>query len=89
MVRLLLIVSLYYDSIIAGGAMKTQMNDTAGIQRIVSRYKALFRVPENLNFYSEKDLMAAERKFLKFAIMNGGFESGSSGKKLASKQQPT
>ncbi len=55
--------------------MKESMNDTAGIQRIIKRYKTHFRVPENLNVYSRKDLIAAERKFLKFAIMNGGFES--------------
>jgi hypothetical protein len=51
------------------------MNDTIGIQRIVVRYKTRFRVPENLNFYSKEDLVAAERKFLKYAIMNGGFRS--------------
>jgi len=55
--------------------MKTNMHDTAGIQRIVNRYKAIFRIPENLNFYSREDLLTAERKFLKFAIMNGGFDS--------------
>ncbi len=54
--------------------MKTKINGTAGIQRIVNRYKALFRIPENLNFYAPEDLLSAERKFLKFAIMNGGFE---------------
>jgi len=55
--------------------MKKNMNDTIGIQRIVKRYKLYFRVPENLNFYSKEDLIVAERKFLKYAIMNGGFES--------------
>jgi hypothetical protein len=55
--------------------MKESMNDTAGIQRILKRYKTRFRVPENLNFYSRKDLIAAERKFLKYAIMNGGVVS--------------
>jgi len=55
--------------------MKSNMNDPAGIQRIVNRYKALFRVPENLNFYSSEDLLRAERKFLKYAIMNGGVDS--------------
>ena len=52
--------------------MKESMNDTVGIQRILKRYKTRFRVPENLNFYSREDLIAAERKFLKYAIMNGG-----------------
>ncbi len=55
--------------------MTTNMHATAGIQRIVNRYKALFRIPENLNFYAPEDLLNAERKFLKFALMNGGFES--------------
>jgi len=55
--------------------MKESMNDTAGIQRILKRYKTRFRVPENLNFYSREDLIAAERKFLKYAIMNGGVVS--------------
>jgi hypothetical protein len=54
--------------------MKNTMNDAAGIQRIIKTYKARFRIPENLNFYSRKDFIVAERKFLKFAIINGGFE---------------
>ena len=55
--------------------MKKTMNDAAGIQRIIKTYKARFRIPENLNFYSREDLIAAERKFLKYAIMNGGVVS--------------
>jgi hypothetical protein len=55
--------------------MKDSINNTAGIQRIIERYKTRFRVPENLNFYSREDLIAAERKFLKYAIINGGFDS--------------
>ena len=31
-------------------------------------YKNIFRIPENLNHYSEKDYRAAERKFLKQAL---------------------
>jgi len=31
-------------------------------------YKNIFRIPENLNHYSEKDYRAAERKFLKLAL---------------------
>jgi hypothetical protein len=54
--------------------MKESKNDTVGIQRIVKKHKIRFRVPENLNFYSRKDLMAAERKFLKHVLLNGGFE---------------
>ena len=66
--------------------MKTNMHATAGIQQIVNRYKALFRIPENLNFYAPEDLMNAERKFLKFAIMNGGFESLQNTESLGNQQ---
>jgi len=59
--------------------MKESKNDTVGIQRIVKRYKTRFRVPENLNFYSREDLMAAERKFLKHVLLNGGFEPAQPG----------
>ena len=55
--------------------MTESMKDSAGIQRILKRYKTHFRVPENLNFYSREDLIAAERKFLKYAILNGGIVS--------------
>jgi hypothetical protein len=39
-----------------------------GIQALIKIYKNIFRIPENLNHYSEKDYRAAERKFLKQAL---------------------
>ena len=42
-----------------------------GIRRLTQKYRAIFRVPENLNHYSEKDLQIAERKFLKYAMEDG------------------
>jgi hypothetical protein len=37
-------------------------------------FKELFRIPENLNYYSEDDYQVAERKFLKFTLLQGGFK---------------
>ena len=39
-----------------------------GMQALMKIYKAVFRIPENLNHYSEKDFRTAERKFLKYAL---------------------
>jgi hypothetical protein len=40
----------------------------SGIQFLLKRYRSIFRVPENLDFYSKKDYRSAERKFLKYAL---------------------
>jgi hypothetical protein len=42
-----------------------------GIRLLVKEYKRVFRIPENLKFYSEKDYKIAERKFIKYAIRSG------------------
>ena len=47
------------------------MNRNVGLQRLIEKKRQLFRIPENLNFYSEEDFLAAERKFLKFVLENG------------------
>jgi hypothetical protein len=43
----------------------------AGIKKLTQKYRAIFRIPENLNHYSEKDFHTAERKFLKYALEDG------------------
>jgi hypothetical protein len=47
------------------------MNRYNGLGRLIERHRQLFRIPENLNFYSKEDLLVAERKFLKFVLLNG------------------
>lgn len=42
-----------------------------GIDRIVEKYREQFRVPENLNHYSDNDYHAAERQYLRFCLTNG------------------
>ena len=42
-----------------------------GIRKLVAVYRKQFRIPENLNHYSPEDLLAAERKFIKFSLQDG------------------
>ncbi len=42
---------------------------------MINMYRKMFRVNENLDFYSEKDFIAAERKFLKHVLMHGDWRS--------------
>jgi hypothetical protein len=41
----------------------------AGIKSLVKKYRAMFEIPENLNHYSEADYKVAEKKFLKYAML--------------------
>lgn len=43
----------------------------AGIKSLVKKYRAMFKIPENFNHYSEADYKIAEKKFLKYAILEG------------------
>lgn len=49
--------------------MEKEYTKNAGLKLILKKYKKAFRIPENLNFYSEKDFREAERKFLKYALV--------------------
>jgi len=49
----------------------SQSGKHAGIDLLITRYKKMFRIPENLNHYSEDDFRLAEKKFLKYALMEG------------------
>ncbi len=46
----------------------------SGIQLLLEKYRELFRTPENLDHYLDTDLRRAERKFLKYALEQRGFE---------------
>lgn len=37
----------------------------------MKKYQKAFRIPENLDHYSEKDLKNAERKYIKHALIKG------------------
>ena len=46
-------------------------DDRQGIDRIVDKYRQRFRVPENLDHYSDADYHEAERQYLRFCLSNG------------------
>ncbi len=48
----------------------------SGLTVMIEKYKNLFRIPENVNHYSEEDYRLAERKFLKYLLeqRNPGIE---------------
>ena len=47
----------------------TQIRTNEGIRRLVEKGRKAFRISENLDFYSEKDYKAAEKKFIKYCII--------------------
>ena len=49
---------------------------SSSIELLVKRYRAMFKIPENQNYYSEKDYKVAERSFVKFAMEQGISEKG-------------
>ncbi len=53
--------------------MKNADRENKGIQMMLTRYKKIFRVPENTDYYSETDFKIAEKKFLKFVLQQGKF----------------
>ena len=51
--------------------MEKPVHGNIGIKMMIKKYRKAFRVRENLDFYSEEDFIVAERKFLKYALMQG------------------
>ena len=51
--------------------MEKTAHGNTGIKLMIRKYRKAFRVRENLDFYSEEDFMIAERKFLKFVLLQG------------------
>ena len=51
--------------------MQNKFPKNAGLKMLLKKYQKIFRIPENLNFYSEKDYQVAEKKFVKFALLEG------------------
>lgn len=51
--------------------MEKTVHGNVGIKLMIQKYRKAFRVRENLDFYSEEDFIVAERKFLKYALLQG------------------
>lgn len=45
--------------------------DTCGMDRLVEKYRRQFRIPENLDYYTESDYQRAERDYLRFCLTSG------------------
>ena len=56
--------------------MSFEHDKSSGIQSLLHHYRKRFRIPENLNHYSDEDFRKAERKFLKFSL--SGYDADSS-----------
>jgi hypothetical protein len=46
-------------------------SDKSGKKQLIKQYRKKFRIRENLDHYSEEDLRAAEKKFLKMCLTKG------------------
>jgi len=44
---------------------------------MIQKYRKAFRVRENIDFYSEEDFIVAERKFMKYALLQEESSTGS------------
>lgn len=51
--------------------MEKELTKDDGLKLLLRKYRKIFRISENLDYYSEKDYQAAERKFLKYALVQG------------------
>jgi hypothetical protein len=49
--------------------MKKDVKEGTGIQLLVKKYKEIFRIPENVMYYTKKDYKTAEKKFLYHALL--------------------
>jgi hypothetical protein len=54
--------------------MKKYSSKDIGIQLLLQKYKKVFRIPENIDYYDEKDYQTAERKFVRYALRNGNID---------------
>lgn len=43
----------------------------SGMDRLVEKYRRQFRIPENLDHYSEDDFQQAEREYLRYCLGRG------------------
>ena len=50
---------------------KANLKEDTGILLLLKEYKKMFRIPENIDYYSEEDYKKAEKKFLKYALTRG------------------
>jgi hypothetical protein len=50
--------------------MDDYLNSEEGIKLLIRKYRKEFRRKENTDFYTDEDYKAAERKFVKYCLLN-------------------
>ena len=51
--------------------MKKDLKENAGIKLLLKHHRNIFRIEENLNYYSKTDYKIAEKKFVKYVLLEG------------------
>ena len=53
--------------------MRKDHGQPTGLRLLIDECRKNFRVPENLEYYSDTELRDAEKKFVKYCLKNGGY----------------
>jgi hypothetical protein len=67
LVTFLLCPTEYYCEVL----MDLKGKKASGVKLLRAMYRKKFRVPENMNYYSEEDLKKAEKKYVKLCLITG------------------
>ena len=51
--------------------MDVKGKKASGVKLLREMYRKKFRVPENMNYYSEEDFKKAEKKYVKLCLITG------------------
>jgi hypothetical protein len=51
--------------------MEKLMTRQTGLETLLWQHKRSFRIPENIDYYSEADFRAAEKKYVKLCMTRG------------------
>ncbi len=51
--------------------MMENLDKNTGIKLLIREFKRRFRIPENLNYYSEENYQDAEKQFVRFCLHEG------------------
>jgi hypothetical protein len=59
--------------------MGNSMKNTSGISLLIEEYRKRFRIPENLDHYSDEDFQEAEKKYIKYRLFHGNSKNSGKG----------
>jgi len=64
-------IAFLYPSEEPGATMTSGRNPATGIELLIQKYRKEFEIPENLDYYSAEDYSAAQKKYLKWCLLEG------------------